>query len=73
MSKKVVVMCAVAAIVFDLIACIGDSNAVVYKLFTGLCIASLCAYIYGLLRMGYSKKYEKAERKDVNYVESKVA
>lgn len=73
MNKKVVVMCAVAAVVFDLIACVGDSNAVVYSLFTGLCIASLCAYIYGLMRLGFSKKYESAEMKDADYAESKVA
>lgn len=73
MNKNVVVMSAVAAVVFDLIACIGDSNAVVYNLFMWLCVASFCVYVYGLLRIGYSKKYEKAERKDADYVESEAA
>lgn len=73
MNKKVVVMSAVAAVVFDLIACLGDSNAVVYSLFMWLCIASFCVYVYGLLRMGYSKKYERAERKDADSAGSKAA
>ncbi|MBR2707754.1 MAG: hypothetical protein IKE74_11055 [Mogibacterium sp.] len=73
MNMKVVVMCGAAAVVFDLIACLGDSNAVVYSLFMWLCIASFCAYVYGLLHMGYSKNYEKAERKDADPAESKAA
>lgn len=73
MSKKVVVMSAAAAVVFDLIACIGDSNAVVYSLFMWLCIASFCVYVYGLLRMGYSKNYERAERKEDDSAESRAA
>ncbi len=56
MNKKFVVISAVLAIVFDLIACIGDSNETVYSLFMGLCCASFCVYVYGLFRVGFSKK-----------------
>ncbi len=73
MSKKLVVMFGVAAVVFDLIACVGDSNEVVYSLFMWLCVASFCAYVYGLLRVGFSKKYESAEIKDDGFEKSKAA
>lgn len=56
MSKKFVVLSAVMAIVFDLIACIGDSNEAVYSIFMGLCCAAFCVYVYGLFRVGFSKK-----------------
>ena len=56
MSKKFVVLSAVMAIVFDLIACIGDSNESVYSIFMGLCCAAFCVYVYGLFRVGLSKK-----------------
>ncbi|MBR1987050.1 MAG: hypothetical protein IKA24_09250 [Mogibacterium sp.] len=56
MNKKIVVLCAVLAVVFDLIACIGDSNAAVYSIFMGLCCAAFCAYVYGLFRVGYTRK-----------------
>ena len=56
------VLCAVLAVVFDLIACIGDSNAAVYSIFMGLCCAAFSAYVYGLFRVGYTKKeYRKIE------------
>ncbi len=56
MNRKFVVISAVLAIVFDLIACIGDSNETVYSLFMGLCCAAFCVYVYGLFRVGFSKK-----------------
>ena len=56
MDKKYVVLSAVLAIVFDLIACVGDSNETVYSVFTALCCAAFCVYVYGLFRMGYTKK-----------------
>ncbi len=56
MNKKSVVLSAVLAIVFDLIACIGDSNETVYSLFMGLCCAAFCVYVYGLFRVGFSRK-----------------
>ena len=56
MSKKFVVLSAVLAIVFDLIACIGDSNETVYSVFMGLCCAAFCVYVYGLFRVGFSEK-----------------
>ena len=56
MKKGFVIISAVAAIVFDLIACIGDGNTVIYNLFMGLCCAAFCVYVYGLFRVGFSKK-----------------
>lgn len=56
MSKIFVVLSAVMAVVFDLIACIGDSNEAVYSTFMGLCCAAFCVYVYGLFRVGFSKK-----------------
>lgn len=56
MNRKFVVISAVLAIVFDLIACIGDNNETVYSLFMGLCCAAFCVYVYGLFRVGFSKK-----------------
>lgn len=56
MSKKFVALAAVAAVVFDLIACIGDSNLTVYNLFMGLCCASFCLFVFGLFRVQFSKK-----------------
>lgn len=44
------------AVVFDLIACIGDSNNAVYTIFTGLCCAAFSVYVYGLFRIELSKK-----------------
>lgn len=55
MSKKFVAITAIAAIVFDLIACIGDSNPVVYRIFMGLCCTAFCVYVYGLLRIGFAR------------------
>jgi len=64
MSKKFVVLSAVMAIVFDLIACIGDSNETVYSIFMGLCCAAFCVYVYGLFRVGFSQKeYSEIEMK----------
>lgn len=56
MSKKFVALTAVAAVVFDLIACIGDSNLTVYHLFMGLCCAAFCLFVIGLFRVEFSKK-----------------
>ena len=56
MNRKVVVLSAVLAVVFDLIACIGDSNEAVYSIFMGLCCAAFIVYVYGLFRVGFSKK-----------------
>ncbi len=56
MNKKFVVISAVLAVVFNLIACIGDSNETVYSIFMGLCCAVFCVYEYGLFRIGYNKK-----------------
>ena len=56
MSKKFVAMLAVASIVFDLIACIGDSNLTLYRVFMGLCCATFCLYVAGLFTVGFSKK-----------------
>lgn len=56
MNKKFVVISTVLAIVFDLIACIGDSNETVYSVFMGLCCAAFCVYVYGLFRAGFSRK-----------------
>jgi len=64
MSKKSVILSAVLAVVFDLIACIGDSNETVYSVFMGLCCAAFCVYVYGLFRVGYAKKeYSEIETK----------
>ncbi len=64
MKKNLVIISAVAAIVFDLIACLGDSNAVIYTLFMGLCCAAFCVYVAGLFTVGFSKKeYAQADRK----------
>jgi hypothetical protein len=49
-------ICAVTAIVFDLIACLADSNAVIYNLFMGLCCAAFCVYVAGLFTVGFSRK-----------------
>jgi hypothetical protein len=46
----------VTAIVFDLIACLADSNAVIYNLFMGLCCAAFCVYVAGLFTVGFSRK-----------------
>lgn len=64
MKKSFVVISAVAAIVFDLIACLGDGNTVVYNLFMGLCCAAFCVYVAGLFSVGFSKK--DAERAEVS-------
>lgn len=56
MNKKFVALSAALAIIFDLIACIGDSNETVYSIFMGLCCAAFCVYVYGLFRVGYSRK-----------------
>ena len=55
MSKKVTALFAIAAVVFDLVACIGDSNEAVYSIFMGLCCAAFCVFVYGLFRVEYSK------------------
>lgn len=66
MKKNYTIICAVAAVVFDLIACLGDSNAVVYNLFMGLCCAAFCAYVAGLFTVNFSKKeYVSADKKTV--------
>ena len=56
MSKKVTALFAIAAVIFDLIACIGDSNQAVYSIFMGLCSASFCIFVYGLFRVGFAKQ-----------------
>ena len=56
MSKKFAALTAVATIVFDLIACIGDSNPVVYHIFMGLCCAAFCLFVVSLFRIEFSKK-----------------
>jgi hypothetical protein len=67
MSKKIVALRAVMAVVFDLIACIGDSNETVYSIFMGLCCAAFCVYVYGLFRVGYTEKeYTEIEAKSEN-------
>ena len=45
MKKSFVIISAVAAIVFDFIACLGDGNTVIYNLFMGLCCAAFCVYV----------------------------
>lgn len=60
MKKNFVVISGAAAILFALIACLGDSNEVVYSLFMGLCCAAFCLFVGGLLSLGYAK--EKLER-----------
>jgi len=62
MTKKAVIISAAAAVIFDLIACIGDSNTVIYNLFMGLTLVAFCVYVYGLFRTGYTKA--SAEKKD---------
>ena len=67
MSKKVTALFAIAAIVFDLIACIGDSNEAVYSIFMGLCCAAFCAFVYGLFRIGFTKQeFTDAKVKSAN-------
>ena len=56
MSKKVTALSAIAAVVFDLIACIGDSNEKVYSIFMGLCCAAFCVFVYGLFRVEFTKQ-----------------
>ena len=56
MSKKVTALSAIAAVVFDLIACIGGSNEKVYSIFMGLCCAAFCVFVYGLFRVGFTKQ-----------------
>ena len=56
MIRKVTILSAVAAIVFDLIACLGDSNLTVYNVFMGLCCAAFLVLVYGLFRIEFSKK-----------------
>ena len=64
MKKSFVIISAVAAIVFDLIACLGDGNTVIYNLFMGLCCAAFCVYVAGLFTVGFSKK--ESERTEVS-------
>lgn len=71
MTKKAVIISAVAAVVFDLIACIGDSNEVIYNLFMGLTLAAFCVYVYGLFRTGYTKAAE--EKKTVSKIRTAYA
>lgn len=54
MNKKITAISAIAAIVFDLIACIGDSNPVVYRVFMVLCCAAFCIFVYGLFRIEFA-------------------
>ena len=56
MKKNFVVISGAAAVLFALIACLGDSNEVVYSLFMGLCCAAFCLYVGGLLVLGYAKE-----------------
>ena len=56
MSKKVTALFAIAAVIFDLIACIGDSNETVYSVFMGLCCAAFCIFVFGLFRVGFAKQ-----------------
>ena len=56
MSKKVTALFAIAAVIFDLIACMGDSNPAVYSVFMGLCCAAFCIFIFGLFRVGFAKQ-----------------
>lgn len=56
MSKKVTALFAIAAVIFDLIACIGDSNEAVYSIFMGLCCAAFCAFVYGLFRVEFTEQ-----------------
>lgn len=62
MSKKATVLFATAAVVFGLIACIGDSNQTVYSIFLGLCCASFCVFVYALSR-AVSTKQEVTDAK----------
>ena len=62
MSKKATVLFATAAVVFDLIACIGDSNQTAYSIFLGLCCASFCVFVYALSR-AVSTKQEVTDAK----------
>ena len=65
MIKKVTLLSAVAAIVFDLIACLGDSNLTVYHVFMSLCCAAFIVYVYGLFRVEFSKKdYDELTSKE---------
>jgi len=50
MIKKVTIYSAVLAVVFAAVGCFGDSNAVVYNVCTGLCIASLLVFLGCLFR-----------------------
>ena len=64
MKKSFVIISAVAAIVFDLIACLGDGNTVIYNLFMGLCCAAFCVYVAGLFTVSFAKK--EADRTEVS-------
>ena len=65
MIKKVTLLSAVAAIVFDLIACLGDSSNTVYTAFMALCTAAFCVFVYGLFRIEFSKKdYDEISAKE---------
>jgi len=63
--KNYVVISAAAAIICDLIACIGDSNAVIYTLFMGLSCASFCIYVAGLIYNGIIRDRRKVAKKNV--------
>lgn len=55
-STRILVLAAAAAIVFDLIACLGDNNAIVYNVFMGLSCAAFCLYFAGLVYSGLLKE-----------------
>ena len=59
MSNKAVALTAVLSVVFDLIACIGDSNLTLYRVFMGLCCATFIIFVFGLFRVGFSKSEEE--------------
>ena len=64
MKRSFVIISAIAAIVFDLIACLGDSSAVIYNLFMGLCCAAFCVYVAGLFTVGF--KRQETERTEIS-------
>ncbi|MBP3896496.1 MAG: hypothetical protein J6D57_01485 [Mogibacterium sp.] len=73
MKKSFVIISAVAAIVFDLIACLADSNAVIYNLFMGLCCAAFCVYVAGLFTVGFSRKEPERTEVSASVSERKAA
>ena len=61
-NRKMTIIGAVAAVVFALIGCLGDSNQTVFGIGMGLSFASLGVFIIGMIRSEFSAKVREEER-----------